>query len=138
MALTVLMGGDPVPDLLGVLSGHVYYFFSVLYPRQSGVHFLKTPQWVEAAVGSVFGNPVIRAASNIAQPNEARRFVGRGRRLADYFYLSSKYILLCTRNLVRVHLKISNLHNFVLHNISPFTRADGTRTNVAVVPFLLF
>ena len=50
---------------------------------QSGVHFLKTPQWVEAAVGSVFGNPVIRAASNIAQPNEARRFVGRGRRLAD-------------------------------------------------------
>ncbi|CAL6401107.1 unnamed protein product [Bathycoccus prasinos] len=83
MALTVLMGGDPVPDFLGVLSGHVYYFFSVLYPRQSGVHFLKTPQWVEAAVGSVFGNPVIRAASNIAQPNEARRFVGRGRRLAD-------------------------------------------------------
>lgn len=83
MALTVLMGGDPVADFLGVLSGHIYYFFSVLYPRQSGVYLIKTPQFVEAFVGSVFGHPVIRAAANVAQPNEARRFVGRGRRLAD-------------------------------------------------------
>ena len=77
-----VMGGDPVPDFLSVLSS-VYYFFSVLYPRQSGVHLIKTPQWVEAAVASIFGNPIIRAASNVTQPNEARRFVGRGRRLAD-------------------------------------------------------
>lgn len=30
-------------DFLGIIVGHVYYFFVDIYPRTSGRHLLKTP-----------------------------------------------------------------------------------------------
>lgn len=34
--VTVIMGGSPVPDLFGIAAGHLWYFFTDLYPRSSG------------------------------------------------------------------------------------------------------
>lgn len=36
MALAVMMGASLKPDLFGILAGHVWYFFTVVYPRSSG------------------------------------------------------------------------------------------------------
>jgi Derlin-2/3 len=33
LALTALMGGSVVPDFLGIVAGHLYYFVTVLQPR---------------------------------------------------------------------------------------------------------
>jgi Derlin-2/3 len=37
MALEALMGGSVVPDLLGVVVGHLYYFLTVLQPQSGRV-----------------------------------------------------------------------------------------------------
>lgn len=34
--INIIMGGSPVPDLFGIAAGHVWYFFTDLYPRSSG------------------------------------------------------------------------------------------------------
>lgn len=36
MAITVLMGGSPIMDVFGIAAGHIWYFFTDLYPRSSG------------------------------------------------------------------------------------------------------
>lgn len=36
LAITVLMGGSPVLDICGIIAGHLWYFFTVLYPQSSG------------------------------------------------------------------------------------------------------
>lgn len=48
MALSVMLGGSPVVDLLGMLAGHMYYYFEDVYPRISGRRPLKTPGVIKA------------------------------------------------------------------------------------------
>ena len=36
LALTALMGGSVVPDFLGIVAGHLYYFVTVLQPLAAG------------------------------------------------------------------------------------------------------
>jgi Derlin-2/3 len=36
LAITVIMGGSPLMDLFGIAAGHLWYFFTDLYPRSSG------------------------------------------------------------------------------------------------------
>jgi Derlin-2/3 len=44
LAFTVLMGGSPFPELMGILVGHLYFFLKDIYPRTSGVDLIQTPK----------------------------------------------------------------------------------------------
>lgn len=35
-----------MPDIQGIIAGHLYYFLTVLYPLSSGKKILKTPRWM--------------------------------------------------------------------------------------------
>jgi Derlin-2/3 len=36
MGMSVVLGSSPLPDLFGILAGHVWYFGTVVYPRTQG------------------------------------------------------------------------------------------------------
>eukprot|EP00658_Telonema_sp_P-2_P044964 TRINITY_DN3286_c0_g1_i3.p2 TRINITY_DN3286_c0_g1~~TRINITY_DN3286_c0_g1_i3.p2 ORF type:complete len:225 (-),score=59.32 TRINITY_DN3286_c0_g1_i3:205-879(-) len=45
VAFTVVMGGSPVMDLLGIAAGHIYYFLTHVLPSQpGGMRLLWTPE----------------------------------------------------------------------------------------------
>ncbi|POO00569.1 Derlin [Trema orientale] len=46
LALDVIFGSKIMPDLLGIIAGHLYYFLTVLHPLAGGKNILKTPMWV--------------------------------------------------------------------------------------------
>lgn len=46
LALDVIFGSPLVPDFLGILAGHLYYFLTVLHPLAGGKTILQTPVWV--------------------------------------------------------------------------------------------
>ncbi|XVF88651.1 hypothetical protein PTKIN_Ptkin19aG0067900 [Pterospermum kingtungense] len=46
LALDVIFGSPLIPDLLGIIAGHLYYFLTVLHPLATGKVILKTPMWV--------------------------------------------------------------------------------------------
>jgi Derlin-2/3 len=46
LALDVIFGSPIMPDLLGIIAGHLYYFLTVLHPLATGKNYLKTPKWV--------------------------------------------------------------------------------------------
>ncbi|PSS15553.1 Derlin-1 like [Actinidia chinensis var. chinensis] len=50
LAMDVIFGSKLIPDLLGIIAGHMYYFLTVLYPLSSGKKLLKTPMWVHKLV----------------------------------------------------------------------------------------
>ncbi|KAF9616012.1 hypothetical protein IFM89_027951, partial [Coptis chinensis] len=50
LALDVIFGSSPMPDLLGILAGHLHYFLTVLHPLAGGKNVLKTPNWVHKLV----------------------------------------------------------------------------------------
>jgi len=62
------MGGFPLVEIVGVVVGHLYFFLTELYPRNSGKIILTTPSFLH----SLFPD----------ENREARRGVwGRGYRL---------------------------------------------------------
>ncbi|KAI3921589.1 hypothetical protein MKW92_027049 [Papaver armeniacum] len=80
LALDLIFGAPLIPDILGIIAGHLYYFLTVLYPLSTGRNILKTPLWVQKVVvfwgkGTQINSPV--------QPNPSAgiAFRGRGRRL---------------------------------------------------------
>nr|DAD48888.1 TPA_asm: hypothetical protein HUJ06_018825 [Nelumbo nucifera] len=50
LALDVIFGSPLMPDLLGIIAGHLYYFITVLHPLSGGKNILKTPIWVHKLV----------------------------------------------------------------------------------------
>jgi Derlin-2/3 len=46
LLLDVIFGSSLMPGLLGIMVGHLYYFFAVLHPLATGKSYLKTPKWV--------------------------------------------------------------------------------------------
>mmetsp|Transcript_35092 Transcript_35092/g.86047 ORF Transcript_35092/g.86047 Transcript_35092/m.86047 type:complete len:240 (+) Transcript_35092:138-857(+) len=77
MAMTALMGGSVLPDFIGIVAGHLYYFLTVLQPRAGGPTLIYTPSWVQALCFHAFG---VRQAA-YAAPQAPRTFGGGGRRL---------------------------------------------------------
>lgn len=51
LALDVIFGSPIVPDLMGIIAGHIYYFLTVLHPLAGGKNILKTPSWIHKLVG---------------------------------------------------------------------------------------
>eukprot|EP00250_Pteridium_aquilinum_P008351 c17877_g1_i1 orf=606-1334(-) len=82
LLLNVIFGAPLLPDLMGIVVGHVYYFLTVLHPRNGGRNILKTPLWVRKIalrlpnIGPQAGVPVT------PQPaNRGSAFTGRSYRL---------------------------------------------------------
>uniref|UniRef100_A0A0C9RXV1 Derlin n=1 Tax=Wollemia nobilis TaxID=56998 RepID=A0A0C9RXV1_9CONI len=50
LALNVIFGSPLLPDLMGIIVGHLYYFLAELHPRAGGKNLLKTPNWVHKLV----------------------------------------------------------------------------------------
>eukprot|EP00164_Ancoracysta_twista_P000288 GFYU01000405.1.p1 GENE.GFYU01000405.1~~GFYU01000405.1.p1 ORF type:complete len:244 (-),score=47.70 GFYU01000405.1:79-810(-) len=46
VAFEVLLGGNPILPIIGIVIGHIYYFFSDVYPAVSGKRYVDTPQWL--------------------------------------------------------------------------------------------
>lgn len=102
LAMTVLQGGSPVVDLLGIAIGHAWFFGTELYPRANGGRrLLPTPRWAEAlaarvaalgvgggggaGAGVAFGGGAGAAATAAAEAEPAgwRAFRGQGQRLGS-------------------------------------------------------
>ncbi|KAL6517023.1 ER-associated protein degradation protein [Orobanche hederae] len=43
LSLDAIFGSPIMPDLLGIIAGHLYYFLTVLHPLAGGRNILKTP-----------------------------------------------------------------------------------------------
>ncbi|GAV85912.1 DER1 domain-containing protein [Cephalotus follicularis] len=88
LALDVIFGSPLMPDLLGIIAGHLYYFLTVLHPLATGRTLLKTPKWVHKVVarwriGALPNNRF--QPNNPAEPerNTGVAFRGRSHRLSD-------------------------------------------------------
>ncbi|CAN6456809.1 unnamed protein product [Victoria cruziana] len=81
LALDVIFGSPLLPDLLGIVAGHLYYFLTVLHPLAGGRNIMKTPAWVHKLVARWgFGVP----AASPVQPSQSSgttAFRGRSYRL---------------------------------------------------------
>ncbi|XP_059638268.1 derlin-1-like [Cornus florida] len=76
LALDVIFGSPLLPDLLGIVAGHLYYFLTVLHPLAGGKYILKTPIWVHKLVARWgIGAPT----NNRAQPEGPGGVAFRGR-----------------------------------------------------------
>ncbi|PNT71660.1 derlin-1 [Brachypodium distachyon] len=82
LALDVVFGSKILPGLLGIMVGHLYYFFAVLHPLASGKNYLKTPVWVHRIVARFrFG---VQANSPVRPTNTGpSAFRGRSYRLSQ-------------------------------------------------------
>eukprot|EP00003_Mantamonas_plastica_P000118 TRINITY_DN1012_c0_g1_i1.p1 TRINITY_DN1012_c0_g1~~TRINITY_DN1012_c0_g1_i1.p1 ORF type:complete len:229 (-),score=65.75 TRINITY_DN1012_c0_g1_i1:890-1576(-) len=45
-AFSMLMGGVPIPHLMGIAAGHVFFYFKEVYPAVSGRRFMDTPEFM--------------------------------------------------------------------------------------------
>ncbi|KAK8944751.1 Derlin-1 [Platanthera zijinensis] len=86
LALDILFGASPLPDLMGIIAGHLYYYLTVLHPLAGGKNILKTPMWLHSLVArwgigrqQAFGRPGTRPAPNT--PTSGVAFSGRSYRL---------------------------------------------------------
>jgi len=46
LAFSMMIGGNWVADIFGILGGHLYYFLKVVHPAAGGVSLLETPRWL--------------------------------------------------------------------------------------------
>ncbi len=53
LVMSILTGGSPINDLIGIAAGHTYIFLKMTLPISHGYDLLKTPKWVEKAVNEV-------------------------------------------------------------------------------------
>ena len=97
LVFSVLTGGSPFNDLIGIAAGHTYIFLKMTLPVTHGYDLLKTPKFFENFINGLvrraFGNTRVRnLAGERVNPNENpmpgnfggaafRAFGGRGMRL---------------------------------------------------------
>ncbi|XWS26755.1 hypothetical protein CRYUN_Cryun26dG0057400 [Craigia yunnanensis] len=80
LALDVIFGSPLIPDLLGIIAGHLYYFLTVLHPLATGKVILKTPMWVHKLVARWrIGAPAQPSSRAVAQPDRSTGVAFRGR-----------------------------------------------------------
>ena len=87
LSLNVIFGSPLLPDLMGIVVGHLYYFLTELHPRTGGRNILKTPLWVHNIVarwnvGAQANNPVR------TELTAGTAFSGRSYRLVGMFLLN--------------------------------------------------
>lgn len=45
--MSILTGGDPFKDLIGIAAGHTYFYIKTILPLSHGHNLLKTPKLFE-------------------------------------------------------------------------------------------
>lgn len=53
LVFSILTGGDPFNDLIGIGAGHTYIFLKLTLPVSHGYDLLKTPKFVENFVNGL-------------------------------------------------------------------------------------
>ena len=87
-----LMGGSFIPDIVGIVAGHIYYFTVFYYPREYGKVLIRTPSllqnWFPPQQMSTSGYALnmnnTRASAQAQQPQQQQPMGhrwGTGRRL---------------------------------------------------------
>ncbi len=104
LAWTVVNGSDPIPDIRGIIAGHLYYFLASVWPRTGGPTLLRTPAAVRSAVQWAFGcvrgrmrvrwkRGVMRAMLALMRCTETLWFsVFLGIRARGYGYVNPNYV----------------------------------------------
>ncbi|XP_050223740.1 derlin-1.1-like [Mercurialis annua] len=80
LALDLIFGDPLMPDILGMVAGHLYYFLTVLHPLSGGKFTLKTPYWVHKLV-AFWGRGTQVNAPVQSDPHAGVAFRGRSFRL---------------------------------------------------------
>ncbi|XP_050119351.1 derlin-1-like isoform X2 [Malus sylvestris] len=85
LALDVIFGSPIMPDLLGIIAGHLFYFLTVLHPLAGGKNILQTPRWVRKIVARWrIGAPPPTSRTQPPPPAAAGvSFRGRSYRLSE-------------------------------------------------------
>jgi Derlin-2/3 len=84
MGLHILMGASPIPDLIGIVAGHIYHYLDDFYPRHYGNRILKTPQFLYQIFPPERFIHGLGGAQNLPQQQQRGAFPhawGGGRRL---------------------------------------------------------
>lgn len=82
LGLNVIFGASLLPDLMGIVVGHLYYFLSVLHPRSGRGNLLKTPLWVHKLVARwENAGPQVYSPVPPAATTRGSVFTGRSYRL---------------------------------------------------------
>jgi len=74
VAFNLLMGGRPIPELMGIIVGHIYFFLEDIYPNTSGIRLIKTPKFLY----NVFPPINAPSAGSNQQPQTGNRTWGHG------------------------------------------------------------
>lgn len=91
LMFNILLGGNGMTELMGIVTGHVYFFFKFAYPRDlGGTAWLETPAFLKsyfpeegagrAGLNGAFGEAPASRQQNAPPPRTAW---GRGRTLGD-------------------------------------------------------
>ena len=51
--MSILTGGSPFDDLIGIAAGHTYIFLKMTLPVSHGYDLLKTPNWMTRIVNEI-------------------------------------------------------------------------------------
>lgn len=78
LALGMFLGGDVFADLLGILVGHAWYFYTTLLPRGTGKQFLRTPWFIRWAAAKLELGSARPAVSVTAPPAQRPAPAGGG------------------------------------------------------------
>ncbi|KAG9287455.1 hypothetical protein G9A89_023827 [Geosiphon pyriformis] len=83
--------GIPWAMVIGLISGHLYYFLEDLYPATGGSRFIKTPQWLYRyfplntnpnGVRTSYGRVYIPPSPQVPTPMRGHNW-GRGQQLGS-------------------------------------------------------
>ena len=79
LAFSAALGSSPTTDLLGVASGHAFYFLNDVYPTMTDRRLLRTPRVVKRAFGQDDSNEAdVWGAGNFRPEPNAGVFAGGG------------------------------------------------------------
>ena len=56
LVMSILTGGDPFTDLIGIAAGHTYVFLKMTLPASHGYDILKTPKLLENYINKLVQN----------------------------------------------------------------------------------
>jgi hypothetical protein len=71
LGLSILTGGDPFTNLIGIAAGHTYIYLKVVLPLSHGYNLLKTPKLLEHWV-----NELLRRANAAGGPARVQNLGG--------------------------------------------------------------
>ena len=78
MFFQMLMGGSIWGDLLGLGSGHIYYFLKEVVPQEYGYKWIQAPAWMQSFAIKQLGQA---RPQGYQAPQQANHFGGAGQRL---------------------------------------------------------